>query len=178
MLNESGMVLPGGILYFKIDDPIIKNNKRAFSEDEIEKTIMKKLKMKGLLLADVKVVKAMDNTIDGHSLIIPARINKGDVLGSSSSAATVEQFDTLRKYVKEILQKMGEELVNGNISINPYKKKDKSSCHYCSYSSICQFDTLLKDNKFRILHDKSDDEIWSLFEKWKIEKQGQKGTRG
>jgi len=163
MLNESGLVLPGGILYFKIDDPIIKNNKKELTEEEIEKSIMKQLKMRGLLLADVKVVKAMDNTIDGYSMIIPARINKGNVLSNSSSAATIDQFNSLREYVKKILQKMGEEMVNGNISISPYKKKKKSSCQYCSYSSICQFDNLLKDNKFRILHDKSDDEIWHLF---------------
>lgn len=160
--KEAASVLPGGILYFKIDDPIIKNNKREFTEEEIEKSIMKQLKMKGLLLADVKVVKAMDRTIDGYSLIIPARVNKGDVLGSGSSIATIEQFSILQKYVKKILQNMGEEMINGNISISPFKKKKATSCQYCAYSSICQFDALLKDNKYRILHDKSDDEVWSL----------------
>ena len=37
--------------------------------------VTKQLKMKGLLLADVKVVKAMID-VDGYSLIIPARVNK------------------------------------------------------------------------------------------------------
>ena len=49
-------VFPGGILYFKVDDPIIRNNKNL-SEEEIENTIMRKLKMKGLVLADVKLIK-------------------------------------------------------------------------------------------------------------------------
>lgn len=160
--RETASVFPGGILYFKIDDPMIRNTKREFSEEEIEASIMKQLKMKGLLLADVKVVKAMDKTIDGYSLIIPARINKGDVLGSSSSTATIEQFNMLHKYVRRLLCNMGEEMLRGNISISPYKMKKTSSCQYCSYSSICQFDVLLKDNKYRIITDKSHDEIWKL----------------
>ena len=63
-------IIPGGILYFKIDDPIIKGN-RELTEEEIEKAVMKELKMNGLLLADVKTIKEMDKTIDGNSLIIP-----------------------------------------------------------------------------------------------------------
>ena len=161
--GSTNSILPGGILYFKIDDPMIRN-KREFNEEEIEKSIMKQLKMKGLLLADVKIIKEMDKTIDGSSIIIPARINKGDVLSNSSSAATIEQFNTLRKYVRKLLQNMGEEMVKGDISIKPYKNKKVSSCQYCAYTSICQFDVLLKDNKYRIINDKSNDEVWKLMD--------------
>ena len=80
-------VLPGGILYFKVDDPIIRSSNELTAE-EAEKEIMKKLKMKGLVLADVDVVKEMDRTIEGDSLFIPVRINKGDTLGKVSSVAT------------------------------------------------------------------------------------------
>ncbi|NMA66198.1 MAG: helicase-exonuclease AddAB subunit AddB, partial [Clostridiaceae bacterium] len=58
-------LLPGGVLYFKIDDLIIKSDRRL-TEEEAEKAIMKQLKMKGLILADVKLVKAMDNNIEKH----------------------------------------------------------------------------------------------------------------
>ena len=114
-------ILPGGMLYFRIDDPIIKGNSKI-TEEEIEQAIMKQLKMKGLLLADVKLIREMDNTIDGTSLIIPARINKGDVLGKSS-AASLEQFNMLRKYVRKLLKGLCEEIMKGNVSIKPYKKK-------------------------------------------------------
>jgi ATP-dependent helicase/nuclease subunit B len=154
-------IIPGGILYFKIDDPIIKGN-RELTEEEIEKAVMKELKMNGLLLADVKILKEMDKTIDGNSLIIPARINKGDVLGKNSSVATIEQFNILREYIKKLLENLGEEMLKGDISITPYKNKKLTSCQYCSYTSICQFDPVLRDNKYRVIMDKSDDEVWEL----------------
>ncbi|NSW89199.1 MAG: helicase-exonuclease AddAB subunit AddB [Firmicutes bacterium] len=156
-------IMPGGILYFKIDDPIIRN-KKELTEKDIEKAIMKELKMRGLLLADVKVIKEMDKTIDGDSLIIPARINKGDVLGKASSAATIEQFNTLCKYVRKLLENLGMEMLKGDISIKPYKNKKITSCQYCNYTSICQFDPVLRDNRYRILTDNSDEEIWKLME--------------
>ncbi|UWG96270.1 helicase-exonuclease AddAB subunit AddB [Dehalobacter sp. DCM] len=153
-------VLPGGILYFQIDDPFVKSNGKL-SETEIEQKIMKQLKMKGLLLADVKLIKEMDRTIDGSSLIIPARINKDDSLGKSS-AASLEQFQILRRYVKNLLQGLCEEIMSGNVAISPYKKKGTTSCKYCSYAAVCQFDPSRKENTFRLLTDKKDEEVWGL----------------
>ena len=40
-----------------------------------------------------------------------------------------------------------------------YKNKDKNSCEFCEYSSVCQFDSSLKDNNYKIINKKSDDEI-------------------
>jgi len=159
--DENNPVLPGGVLYFKIDDPIIRGNGRM-TEEEIEKAIMKQLRMKGLLLADVKLIREMDKDIEGSSMIIPATVNKDGSLGKNTSAATMEQFKLLRKYVRKLLKNLCEEIMKGNVSINPYKKKGTTSCKYCSFLPVCQFDTTMKENTFKLLYDKKDDEIWSL----------------
>lgn len=157
-----GPVIPAGMLYFKLDDPIIRGGREA-DADKIEKAIMKQLKMKGLVLSNVELIKNMDEHIDGDSDIIPARINKKDnTIGSRSSAASIEQFGMLRRHVRTLLADLGEEIVNGSIAINPYKKKKMTPCSYCSYMSICQFDTRLHGNKYRNLQDKKDNEIWEL----------------
>ena len=154
-------VLPGGMLYFRIDDPIIKENGKI-SEEEIELAIMKQLKMRGLLLADVKLIKEMDNTIEGASLIIPATLNKGDVLGKNTSAASMDQFKLLRRYVRKLLKEVCTEVMKGDVSIKPFKKKGNTSCKYCSFLSICQFDTVMKENSYKLLYDKQNEEIWNL----------------
>jgi ATP-dependent helicase/nuclease subunit B len=105
----------------------------------------------------------MDNGIEGDSLIIPARLNKGDQLGRSS-AATLLQFDKLRQHVRKLLGKMGDEIYNGNVEINPFRKKQMTACTYCSFLSICQFDTSLKGNRYRILDEIKDDEVWTMLE--------------
>lgn len=157
---EGDKLLPGGVLYFRLDDPVV-NGDRKNTEEEIEKAIMKQLRMKGLLLADVKLVKEMDRQIDGDSLIIPARINKGDVLGRSS-AATMEQFGVLRSHIRKTLMEIGEEIINGNVTISPYKNRTGTACSYCSYPSVCQFDPSVKDNSYRFLNEIKDDEVWPL----------------
>ncbi|HHT63582.1 MAG: helicase-exonuclease AddAB subunit AddB [Bacillota bacterium] len=154
---------PGGMLYFRIDDPIIHKQGKV-SEEEIEKAIMRQLRMRGLLLADVRLIKEMDHSVEGDSLIIPARINKGDVLGKSSSVASLNQFRLLRKYVRRLLKGLCREMLAGDVSIRPYQKKNITSCGYCSFSPVCQFDPERKENRFRILYDKKNDEVWSLLD--------------
>jgi len=160
----SGQSHPAGLLYFKIDDPIIKSSSRL-SEEEVEKAIRKQLKMKGLLLADVRLIREMDHTIDGTSTIIPATINKGDVLGKNTSAATREQFRKLKKYVNRLLAEICGEIMKGNVAISPYRKNKITPCAYCGFKPICQFDAAMKDNRYRILQDRSDDEVWSLIDR-------------
>jgi ATP-dependent helicase/nuclease subunit B len=158
--EESSPLLPGGMLYFRIDDPMIKKNGKI-TEEEIELAIMKQLKMRGLLLADVKLIKAMDQTIEGDSLIIPARINKDGSIGRSSTA-TLDQFKLLRKYVAHLLKSLCREIIQGDVSIQPYKKKNHTSCAYCSFSAVCQFDPVRKENTYRLFYERKDQDIWKM----------------
>ena len=155
-----GPVIPAGMLYFKLDDPMLRGSRESDTE-KIEKQIMKQLKMKGLVLSNVELIKNMDEQIDGDSDIIPARINKDQTLGRSS-AASLEQFGQLRRHVKSLLTSLGEEILDGSISITPYKKNKATPCGFCSYMSVCQFDTRLKGNKYRNLQDKKDPEVWEM----------------
>jgi len=162
VLNMDGedKALPAGILYFRLSDPLIRCGRNCTDED-IEKAIMKELRMKGLVLADVKLIKAMDRDLDGDSLIIPARINKDGSLGRSA-AATQEQFRILRKHVRRTLAAIGSNILDGNVAISPYKKKSITACTYCSYSSVCQFDTSMRGNSYRFMKDYKEEELWKL----------------
>lgn len=161
--NEGENILPAGILYLKMDDPIIKDN-RELTDEELKEEILKSFKMKGLLLSDPEVIKEMDKEMEGNSLIIPARINKDGSLGKSS-AVDNEKFKLLIQHVRSVIMRNCEKMINGDIKINPYKKKDETPCKYCLYSSICRFDTTLYDNNYRYIDDKSEEEVWKLLEK-------------
>lgn len=153
---------PAGILYFRIDDPMIKA-KKDMSDEEIEIAIMKSLKMNGLLLDDVNIIKEMDRDVIGNSVIIPVRVNKDGNLGKSS-VASEEQFHVLRKYVRSTIVNICENMLEGDIKIRPYKKKNYISCKFCDFSAVCGFDISLKDNKYRIINNKSDEEVWELMD--------------
>ncbi|MFU7517612.1 helicase-exonuclease AddAB subunit AddB [Clostridium sp. HCS.1] len=164
--------MPGAILYFKIDDPIIKS-KKPLTEEEIKNNILKELKMSGLLLKDISVVKAMDSDIESaYSLIIPAAIKKDGNFTATSSVVTEEQFDILRKYVNDKMAELCEEMLSGDIKIVPCKNNNTPYCDYCDYSSVCQFDTSIENNKYKIVLKKSNEEAWKLI-KNEVEKGGE-----
>ncbi len=159
--------MPGAILYFRIDDPILKS-KGDLTEEEIKEEILKELKLDGLLLNDLKVVKAMDKDLEPgtHSLIIPANIKKAGDLGKNKALITMDQFELLRKYVNEKMVEICQDMIDGKIDIEPCKENKNTVCEYCSYSHICQFDSSLEENKYKVISKKKDEELWkSIYEK-------------
>ena len=154
-----------GVLYFKLDDPIIKIDENE-SEEKIREQILKELKMNGLLLKDVEILKDMDKTLDetGKSLIIPAAIKKDGEISSTSSVISSEGFNTLRKHVRNEISKNFEKMLSGNIEISPCKTDSEIPCEYCKLSSICQFSLEFEENKYRVIGGKDDKEILKILE--------------
>ena len=157
-------VVPGAVLYFKVDDPIIKSKKEMTTE-EVETEVLEELKLKGLVLKDAKVVKAMDRDVEGYSLVIPAAFKKDGDFKSTSDVVTEEEFTLLREYVNKKMISLCEEMLCGDIKIEPTKQANRSYCEYCDFSSICQFDRSIKDNKYKIISKKSRTEIWDNIRK-------------
>ncbi len=154
--------IPAGILYFNLIEQMI-NSDVKLTEEEIEEKIRSNFKMKGLILADVRVAKMQDNnlTSSGASKIIPAYITKeGDLSPKKSSIATKEEFEKLQKYVNKTIKEIGNEILNGNIELKPYYKDGKTPCEYCIYKKICGFDSGLYKTSYRFINKKSKEDIY------------------
>ena len=136
-------VIPAGVLYFNLIDPIIKADKNI-SDEEIELELKKQFKMQGLIVADINVVRMMDKNLDkGSSNIIPAYIDKDNNLSNTrSNSVNKEQFKYLQRYTNKLIKEIANEILSGNIDIKPTynRKKKKTPCEYCEYKSICNFD--------------------------------------
>lgn len=137
-------VIPAGVLYFNLIDPIIKADKNM-GDEEIELELKKQFKMQGLILADINVVRMMDKNLDkGASNIIPAYIDKDNNLSNTrSNCVNKEQFKYLQRYTNKLIKEIANEILSGNIDIRPIynRKKKKTPCEYCEYKSICNFDS-------------------------------------
>ena len=102
----------------------------------------------------------MDRDIEGYSLVIPAAFKKDGDFKSTSDVVTEEEFTLLREYVNKKMISLCEDMLCGDIKIEPTKQANRSYCEYCDFSSICQFDTSIKDNKYKTVCKKSKSEIW------------------
>ena len=135
---------------------------KYMTDEQIEEEIKKKFKMNGLILADVKVVKMMDKKLEsGNSNVVPAYIDKEGNLSKKSNAVTKEQFEDLQKYTAKIIKEISEEILSGNINLNPYynTKTKKTPCEYCEYKSICQFKAGSYGNNYNYIGKKEKQEI-------------------
>ena len=147
-------VIPAGILYYHIDDPIIERTV------DIQAEILKKLKMNGLVNSDMDIVKHLDKSFAGPdgcikgsvtSSVVPVKTSKEGYPAKVSSVASNVEFKAITNYVKKKMDKLSCEIMDGEVSVNPYKLGEKTACDYCEYNGICGFDTKLPGYRYRRL---------------------------
>ena len=92
--------------------------------------------------------------------VIPASTNKNGSLSARSSAASVTQMKNLSGHVKNKITEFGEGIVDGDISVSPYRKSGKTACDYCEYQMICGFDVKLNGCRYRNLEALSAEQVW------------------
>lgn len=152
--------LPAGILYFSLLEQIINSDKKL-TEEEIEEKIKNNFKMKGLILANVNVAKLHDKNLEkGSSKLVPAYIDStGSLSPKRSSIATEEEFKKLQKHIDKTIKEISKEIFNGNIELKPYYKNRKTPCEYCSYKSMCNFNTGICKNSYKYIQKLTKDDV-------------------
>lgn len=148
-----------GVLYFHVHNPMLKLEKRM-SLTQIEEEIFKQFKMKGLLSANEDVIAATDHTLEsGSSDVAPIHVKKDGTHGARSKVLLPEDYEMLRHFVRRQMKMFAEKIVEGDIALSPYRKKQHVPCTFCSYRSFCQFDQSLETNQYRNLPSKSPEEV-------------------
>jgi len=157
--HEGKNVIPAGLLYYNIDNPIVET--KQTDDSAIEELIRKELRMKGVVNSNKNIISKLDST-EGTSLNIPVTVGKsGNIDASKSKVLTTEELLAVGRYVdKENLDK-ATKILDGSIHINPYEKGNENSCAYCPYNSVCGFSEDMPGVKFRRLEYMSPDDIWA-----------------
>lgn len=153
-------VIPAGVFYYNIKDPMIQEKIDADIETVQEK-VLKELKMNGLVLKDKELVQKMDSSL----VSIPVSFNKDGSFRKNSSVASKEQFDILNRYVKTKISHIRQSIMTGDAQVSPYMLGKKNACTYCPYSGVCGFDMDIPGYEFRRLKNFTDEELWDAFVK-------------
>ena len=121
---------------------------------------MNKLQIKAEILATLRALSASDMPSPSLLTDLKQIEDKKTVLDVLvRELVNADEFMVLRKYVKHTIKELSSDMLAGNIGISPYKSKESTSCDFCHYSSICQFDSTMKDNDYRVINKKDQDEI-------------------
>ncbi len=141
-------VVPGGLFYYHIDDPVIELT-GEMSETDLQESILKELKPDGLVNKEEAIYRAMDAYFESKSDVIPVELKKSGELSSRSSVATSEEFAILSEYVNHNIVQKGNEIYRGNVEVSPFVEGQNSSCDYCPYKAVCGFDVKIKGYESR-----------------------------
>ena len=150
--NESGnsenAIIPAGILYYRIDDPFVTQG--AESDEEIRKSIMKELRLKGLINSDGNIAELIDRDLSQGSEVLSVSRKKDGTFSSASSGqlASGDDFEVLSQYVNLKIKEIGRDIMDGKIAIEePDGKRrfSKTDCKYCEYKSVCTNKTGMVD---------------------------------
>ena len=131
---------PAGVFYFNIKDelPNITKEKAEKAKDKIEEN-KKRFELRGLYVTE------NNDPESRHSGAGKAK----------SIGITSEEFEDIRKDVRNTMKDIASGIINGDIRINPVyqgtKTNAKIECTYCQYRSICRFDLSYDGNEYRYI---------------------------
>jgi len=184
--KESPM-LPAGMLYFFLKRPVLPMKNHSHDPQEIREALDSELKMPGWVLLDKDIAEQIDNTLytDNKSRFLKIKykdVQKNPTFDarSLSMLKSQEDFALLMEYIELILKDTGQQVLDGRIDINPYRKDKKTPCTYCKYHPLCGFDFRLDGYDYRRLSG-SDAEIMELITeqvKGKIQENNDDQTAG
>ena len=136
---------PAGAFYFTIQDPMVDT---ADVKEAAEKAIAKKLHLKGIVLADVDVVEALDSN-PGYSFT--KIFNADSSVASSSDGYTSEEMAALLAHAKKMAAELADRIRSGEITPSPAVIRDWNACQWCDCAGVCKLDTSIPGHEKREL---------------------------
>lgn len=130
-IDDKNVVIPAAVSYLTLNTDLL-NLSECVDEDKISEKLIEKMKMKGIYLNNVEVLKKLDNKFaTPTSSYIDMTSRK---LSNEEKALVEERFLEECKNMKSILKDIADELATGRVA--PSEKEN--SCKYCDYVGICK----------------------------------------
>ncbi|MBE5927925.1 MAG: hypothetical protein E7267_00885 [Lachnospiraceae bacterium] len=151
------IVVPAGMFYFHIDEPVYEEDKKDAP-----------YRMEGPANRELPVPYLIDSRLNADGRLTPGITSEiikvstdkqGDIKGSAETLNNNE-FSYIMKAAKDKIFEIGDRIIQGGTAVNPYKTGDRTACDYCEYRGICGFDAKEPGNRYRKLKEIDEFEIW------------------
>ena len=125
--------LPAGALYFPVQDREV----RADTPEQAEERRMKEVQLRGVVLAEEDVLRAMDREISPFSL--PKVLNQdGSISRTVGWALPPETLRNLMDAARTRAEELCVRIRSGEVSASPSVSDDRSACTFCEFQSVCR----------------------------------------
>lgn len=142
-------IIPAGLFYYRMKDPVIEGE--IANEEMRQEKILKELRLDGIVNESKEVLEHLDHDLQGASVVIPVGRNKNGSLSKSSKVLGEEDFTLISEYADKKVKEIGNEILQGETGIRPYKMGEHTGCDYCPYKAVCGFDDRISGYDYRKL---------------------------
>lgn len=129
-----GTPQPAGVLYVPGKLQAVETAPNA-DEKTVREIIDSDLKMKGIVLDDETVLRAMEPMLSGA--YIPAYMTSKGTLSKTSKVQSREEMARLRELVYHNITEMADSLLAGRVEPLPVQDGRNDPCSYCKYAALC-----------------------------------------
>ncbi len=133
--SKEEKIYPAAMLYFNLSDKLVSMSEYEFNDERIKKEIIKSLKMKGIYLKDVEILKRMDHNFKSDDAMSLLEVTSRG-MNSSKKVLEEKDFNDLCTETEKILKEIGDGIASGIVKIAPNKKDNP--CERCKYTTICR----------------------------------------
>ena len=184
MLVADKEVIPAGVFYYRLNDPLVEK-KVVGEEEEIWQKVLKELKVDGVMNLKDETLEHLDHCQAGESAVIPVKYNKNGSLSKNSKVASEQEFEVMMRHALGKVLKVHRKILSGEVAAFPYRRKQESGCDYCAYRHICGFDQKIPGYKYRDIFEMTQSEVIAAMEADAVkenmnrddhEKEQEKGT--
>lgn len=134
-INKTGNVIPVALSYFTISNKILNIPSYEEDENKISEKIRSALKLRGIYLKDIDVLKKLDNNLEDTKKSY-LEVSKY-TMSKPEKTLPEDIFIAECNNIQNILKDIGKSIIKGNVKICP-NNKIKGVCDYCKFHSICR----------------------------------------
>jgi len=151
--------VPAALLYYHIDDPSV-DSPVELTPEELEDQLTKQLRMHGVVNASSDIIERLDRYMEDKSDVIPVEKKKDGSFSARSSVMSSGELQLVSDYVSRKIARIGREILQGTITLNPYERGKEEACTYCAFRKVCGFETGMPGCGRRRLEDLDKEEIF------------------
>jgi ATP-dependent helicase/nuclease subunit B len=130
-----------------VADPLVESATDLAAAAEAE--LQKMFHLRGITLADVEIVGAMDE--GDVPQVLPPLYQRSGELKKTAKALSMPQLRALMLHARETASSLAERLFSGETTIAPLRDSSRTSCDMCDFRTVCRFDASAPGARLREL---------------------------
>ncbi len=146
--EEAHDVIPAGVLYYHLTDPMITSKGMEEQEQEhVADALLQELRPTGLVNDDPESLQHYEHDLTGECKVLPLKRKKDGEWSANKVLINEHDLRLLMAYNRQMINRLSEEIMCGRKARNPYELDQQSACEYCPYRGACGFDERIPGNE-------------------------------